>query len=239
MIPDPQDTWFDPAELAQLSRPTMERAIEALDAGDPASARKLCNDMRYEWRFLHDVMVELIAGLISFIQARIGEDAVPEAWADAMERGWKRDTAQIIESDRRKVVQALAASWRAHSTSGVGPNPGAFTIEEDHQKFIFRMNPCGSGQRLWRNRGYEGERRFGVTEHAHDWSYGRKNFPLYCTHCAFMNELLPIKWYGLPLYPSQPPEDFDTDPCTWYWYKDPDHIPELYWRRYGIPKHAP
>ena len=41
-----------------------------------------------------------------------------------------------------------------------------------------------------------------------------------------MNELLPIRWIGYPLYPSDPPEDFDHDPCTWYWYKDPADIPD-------------
>ena len=75
-----------------------------------------------------------------------------------------------------------------------------------------------------------------MTEEAHDWSYGREGFPLYCTHCAFMNELLPIRWYGMPLYPSRPPEDFDHDPCTWYWYKDPADIPDEYWRRYGLER---
>lgn len=233
------ERWFDPHELAELSRPTMDRAIEAIDSGSCDVAKKLCNDMRYEWRFLHDVMVELIAGLVTFVQRRVGENAVPEAWSEAMEHGWKRDTTRITKSDRREIVLALAASWRAHSTSGVGPNPGAFTIEEDAKKFIFRMNPCGSGQRLWRNGRYDGVSGFGLTSEAHDWSYGRKNFPLYCTHCAFMNELLPIKWYGLPLYPSNPPEDFDSDPCTWYWYKDPADIPELYWRRYGMWKNSP
>jgi hypothetical protein len=48
-----------------------------------------------------------------------------------------------------------------------------------------------------------------------------------------MNESLPIKWYGVPLYPSEPPTDFNHDPCTWYWYKDPADIPVKYWERYG------
>ena len=103
------------------------------------------------------------------------------------------------------MVRALAATWRAHSSSGVGPNPGAFTITEDDEKFTFAMNPCGSGQRLWRNGRYEGPDGFGVTDEAHDWSYGREGFPLYCTHCTFMNELLPIRWIGQPVYPSDPP----------------------------------
>ena len=62
------------------------------------------------------------------------------------------------------------------------------------------MNPCGSGQRLVRNGRY-GPDGWGVTDSAHDWSYGREGFPLYCTHCAFMNELGPINWIGYPVYP--------------------------------------
>jgi hypothetical protein len=232
------DRWFTPEQLAEMSRPTMDRAIEALDAGDVETARRLCNAMRHEWRFLHDLMAESTVGLVTFIQERFGEEQVGEAWRDALKRGWKRDTGQILDRDRREVVEALAASWRAHSTSGVGPEPGAFTVEEDDEKFIFRMNPCGSGQRLWRRGLYEGPDGYGITHEAHDWSYGRKGFPLYCTHCAFMNESLPIKWYGLPLYPSVPPDDFDRDPCTWYWYKDPADIPAEYWERYGARKDA-
>ena len=73
-----------------------------------------------------------------------------------------------------------------------------------------------------------------MTHAAHDWSYGREGFPLYCTHCSFMNESLPIRWIGYPLYPSDPPDDFATDPCTWYWYKDPADIPDRHWERHGL-----
>jgi hypothetical protein len=233
------ERWFDPDELRDMSRPTMDRAIEAIEAGDSERALALCKAMKHEWRFLHDLMAEGVLGLISFIQERFGEDEVAEAWRSSQERGWRRDTEQIIARDRREIVEALAATWRAHSTSGVGPNPGAFTITEDDEKFTFEMNPCGSGQRLWRNGMYTGEHAYGVTREAHDWSYGREGFPLYCTHCAFMNELMPIKWYGMPLYPSDPPDDYDRDPCTWYWYKDPSDIPARHWERYGLTKDAP
>jgi hypothetical protein len=118
----------------------------------------------------------------------------------------------------------------------VGPNPGSFTITEDDEKVTFAMNPCGSGQRLVRNGAYDGLPDGGGTREAHDWSFGRKGFPLYCTHCSFMNESMPIQWSGYPLYPSDPPEDYSKDPCTWYWYKDPDAIPERHWSRYGAVK---
>lgn len=232
------ERWFSEVELDQMSQPTMDRAIVALEAGDTDTALSLCKAMRHEWRFLHDVMAESMLGLVTYIQQQEGDDGVARAWEESLRRGWKRDTGKIFERDRREIVEALAATWRAHSGSATGQNPGAFTIEEDEEKFTFAMNPCGSGQRLWRNGAYKGEDAYGVTEKAHDWSYGRKDFPLYCTHCAFMNELLPIRWYGMPLYPSRAPEDFDHDPCVWYWYKDPENIPDEYWQRYGMERAA-
>jgi hypothetical protein len=229
------DRWFSDEELAELSRPTMDKAIEALDAGDVDRARALCEEMKHEWRFLHDLMVNGVAGLLTFIQERLGEDAVRDA-QDGDQRFWRNAVEQIDSTDRRAIVYALAATWRAHSCSGTGPSPGAFTITEDDEKVTFAMNPCGSGQRLWRNGGYQGEGAYGLTQEAHDWSFGRKDFPIYCTHCTFMNEMLPIRWIGYPVYPSDPPGDFDSDPCTWYWYKDPADIPDRHWDRYGLER---
>ena len=73
-----------------MSRPTMDRAIEALDRGDLSEgARALCEEMKHEWRYLHDLMVEGIGGLISFIQDRLGDDGVADAWTDGQGRGWE------------------------------------------------------------------------------------------------------------------------------------------------------
>lgn len=228
--------WFTREELNEMSRPTMDRAIEAMDRGDIDEARRLCEEMKHEWRALHDLMVEGIAGLISFVADRMGEDAVEDAWRYGNDRTWKRDVKKIARYPRKEIVRALAATWRAHSTSGKGPHPGSFTITEDDEKFTFSMNPCGSGQRLVRMGKYEGDDGFKLTERAHDWSYGREGFPMYCTHCAFMNEVQPIEWLGFPIYPSDPPDDYSRDPCVWYWYKDPADIPARHWERYGLRK---
>lgn len=222
-----------------MSRPTMDRAIEAIDRGDLEGARELCEAMKYEWRFLHDLMVESIAGLLSFIQERQGEDAVADAHRWTMAKGWRRNVAAIATRDRKEIVQLLAATWRAHSGSGTGPHPGAFTVTEDDEKVVFAMNPCGSGQRLWRMGRYQRPDGYNVTEKAHDWAYGRQGFPIYCTHCTFMNEILSIEWIGYPIYPSDPPDDFGHDPCTWYWYKDPADIPDRFWERYGVTRAVP
>jgi hypothetical protein len=232
------ERWFTDGELKEMSRPTMDRVIEAIDAGDLEGAKRLCEEMKHEWRFLHDMMVDGIAASMTWVKERLGEEAVGESQKWAMERYWKRSVEAIDKRPRKEIVQLLAATWRAHSTSGVGPKPGAFTITEDDEKFTFSMNPCGSGQRLVRLGKYEGENAFGTTDEAHTWSYGRTDFPLYCTHCAFMNEVQPIEWLGAPVYPSDPPEDFHRDPCTWYWYKDPADIPARHWERHGLTKPA-
>lgn len=227
------ERWFSKDELRDMSRPTMDRAAEAMRRGDLEVAERLCEEMKHETQSMHDLLVDGIAGLISFVHERLGDEGVREAWEWSLERSWRRPVETIASSDRKQIARALAATWRAHSTSGVGPVPGAFTISEDDEKLVFTMNPCGSGQRLWRMGRYR-EGGWGVTSEAHEWSYGRGRFPLYCTHCAFMNELLPIRWIGYPVYPSDPPDDFDRDPCVWYWYKDPADIPERHFSRYGL-----
>ena len=229
--------WFEPDELEEMSRPTMDRAIEAIEAGDLETAKRLCGEMKHEWLMLHDLMAESILGLISFVQDRLGDEGVADAWEVNCEQGWRRHHAAIEQLDRRQIVHLLAATWRAHSGSGVGEHPGSFTVTEDDEKVTFTMNPCGSGQRLVRKGLYE-KNGYGRTREAHDWSYGRKDFPLYCTHCSFMNESMPIQWSGYPVYPSDPPEDYSTDPCTWYWYKRREDIPERHWKRYGATKPA-
>ncbi len=107
-----------------MSRPTMDRAIEALEAGDSETALELCKAMRHEWRFLHDLMAESMLGLVTYIQQKGGDEGVAEAWEESLRRGWKRDTGQILERDRRDVVEALAALRRESGPEG--GEPGAF-----------------------------------------------------------------------------------------------------------------
>src|SRR5258708_29914673 len=126
--------WFSEHELAELSRPTMDRAVEAIDAGDLDEARRLCGEMKHEWQMLHDLMAAGVLDLVSFIQQRLGDDGVAEAWSESMGRGWRRHHDAIAALERRDLVPLLAATWRAHSTSGARPNPGSFTITEQEGK---------------------------------------------------------------------------------------------------------
>jgi hypothetical protein len=118
------ERWFSDDELREMSRPTMLRAIEAIEAGALDEAKELCEAMRWESQFMHDLLVDGIAGLISFVKERLGDDGVEEAWTYSLERSWRRPVERIAETDRKAIAEALAATWRAHSTSGVGPIRG-------------------------------------------------------------------------------------------------------------------
>ena len=74
------DRWFSEEELERLSQPTMDRAIEALDAGDPEEARRLCNEMKHEWQMLHDLMA---AGVLE--GPRVGQvlSLIEQEWIDS------------------------------------------------------------------------------------------------------------------------------------------------------------
>jgi len=183
------ERWFTEEELTELSRPTMDRAIEAIDAGDLDGARRRCEEMKHEWLMLHDLMVEGVLGLISFIQDSSGTTGCRGVGVADGERLEAPHDA-INRLPRKELVYLLAPPG-GHTRARVGEHPGAFTITEDDEKVTFTMNPCGSGQRLVRKGIYE-LLGAGRTREAHDWSYGRKDFPLYCTHCTFMNESLPI-----------------------------------------------
>ena len=120
MSTDENGRWFSDEELGEMSRPTMDRVIEAIDRGDLDEAKALCEGMKYEGQFMHDMLVDGIAGLISFVKHKLGDDGVEEAWEYSLERGWKPTVEAIDRNDRRFIAQALAATWRAHSTSRMG-----------------------------------------------------------------------------------------------------------------------
>ena len=71
-------------------------------AGDSERAARLCEEMKHESQFMHDLLVDGIAGLISFVKERLGDEGVEEAWRWSLERSWRRPVETIAESDRTR-----------------------------------------------------------------------------------------------------------------------------------------
>jgi hypothetical protein len=227
---------FSRKVLSDMTYPLKgQKLAEKLKEMDLSSAKSLCLEVDHEWGLLHDLLVESIASLLTFIGNRFGEDRVGDSLKFMTEKVWKVPFEKINSRDRKSVVLALAATWRAHSTGGIGPEAGGFTVEEDDEKFTFTLKPCGSGQRLVNRGYYEEPAKFAKTKEAHPWSFNREDFPYYCAHCTYMNEVMPIEWSGAPVYPLDPPKSF-KEPCTWYYYKNPEDTPERFFKRYGYDK---
>ena len=102
--------WFTDEDLAAMSRPTMERAIEAIDAGDGEAAKRLCEEMKHESQFMHDLLVDGVAGLISFVKEKLGDAGVEEAWEYSLERSWKKPVETMMASTSGAAAPASAAA---------------------------------------------------------------------------------------------------------------------------------
>ena len=140
------------------------------------------------------------------------------------------------------MVEQVAITAEIMRSHDCGPNQdGAVLVIEEQDRYIIRMDPCGSSGRMRRGDPVDGTPsrleapyNFGVTKEAHDWSWGQAGVPYYCLHCA-VNKILPMEWDGHPLWVM----DYDTDPekpCQWCFYKSFDLIPEHYYTRLGFKK---
>jgi len=151
------ERWFTEEELTELSRPTMDRAIEAIDAGDLDGARRRCEEMKHEWLMLHDLMVEGVLGLISFIQDKLGTTGSPRRGR----RGRRTaGSATTTPSTGCRARSSLPPGRHLAGTLGlgVGEHPGAFTITEDDEKVTFTMTRAGRGS-AWCARDLRAPRR--------------------------------------------------------------------------------
>lgn len=238
----------------KLHRPIREDAWEELGIGTPAlivraieegrleEAKALASYTIPEGKALHDLFCDWIWDLLTKAALQHGEEevyrlcrATQETWM--MRRTWKG----LLKMSVEERVYINAEVMRSHRC---GPNQdGEIEILEDEYRISIKMDPCGSGGRMRRGDPVDGTPsrlgppyHFGVTQRPYSWSWGKKNVPYYCIHCA-VNEILPIEWGGYPLWVTGYADD-SHEPCYWHFYKRPEWIPEIYFRRLGFSKPA-
>ena len=123
---------------------------------------------------------------------------------------------------RRNLLQATAAGTVAATVARqTSVSAGVFQpvkIEEDDEQFTITGHPCGSGERLIRDGGYEPPRNFLKIQEPQPMTFNRVDFPVYCAHCYFQN-LARIEPEGAPLFVTEPPSELGKKPCRVYMYK--------------------
>ncbi|MBP1707373.1 MAG: hypothetical protein H6Q39_1097 [Chloroflexi bacterium] len=219
---------FTDKELKQLGGSTLEKTLEAIDAGDKEKARKLAIQAQKEYNYLHDGYFTWASGLLTYIYNHWGVDEVEKA-----ERFAHGVEAKLVfkppeKKDIRSLVENMARTVQGHMQP--------VTVEEEDDKFLITMHPCGSGQRIIQMGGYE--TGLAKIKEAHNITWQHKDFPIYCVHCPII-ELLSIDNSGGYLgVVREEPYPIESGLCKFVLYKDPDDIPERYYTRIGKKKPA-
>ena len=152
-----------------------------------------------------------------------------------MKRTWKGYLRLAV--DER--VAVTAEIMRSHYCGPDQDGEIEVVRRDDHLAIV--MDPCGSGGRMRRGDPVEGTPSrldppysFGATREPHPESWGRRNVPYYCMHCAH-NEILPMEWGGHPLWVTAYDEDA-SKPCEWRFYHRAEDIPDEVYTRVGRAK---
>jgi hypothetical protein len=221
---------FTEEELRSMERRTLDVVLETMDKGDKEEAKALAKRMYEEFNYLHDGYMVWVTGLLTYIYKNYGIDAVEKAEREAhtIEAETVFKPPKEALTDMRARIQFTAKTFRGHLQP--------LTIEEDDEKIVITMQPCGSGERIIEKGGYEAG--LARVRDRHPITWGMKDFPIYCVHCPVM-ELLAIEGTGNfgPVHLVHEPMIMGS--CHFAFYKDPANIPDEYYERIGKAKPAP
>jgi hypothetical protein len=173
---------------------------------------------------LHDLYLEIVEALQGALSNFFGEESLYQAL---------RYTAEKKKFWFEKMIKLTPEDLVRQSADLVKHHMGHFQVTEDEEKFTFNMDPCGSGGRLWRRETQGGMgKEIYYTTNAHPQNLNQKGLPAYCTHCPVWNSLLPIEWFGFPLWVYELPKS-SSESCKIHIFKNPENIPQEYFSLLG------
>jgi hypothetical protein len=229
-------------DAATLGRSTLDEAFDALDAGEIEEAKELLESGRVEQQLMMDHMVDWAWGMLTWVQRENGEQAVERIMRDTLGPYVASRYGNLLDLTFDERVALTIEAMRGH-LSGPGRR-GSMDVDRTADRVVISFDPCGTGGNARRGDPDRGiapatERpELGFSSDAHDWTWNEEDVCLYCSHCALVNEILPIETLGFPLrvtdYPKNP-----GDKCRWTLYADPADIPAIAYERVGKKKPSP
>ena len=219
---------FSNEELREMEKRSVDRLLEAIEAGDRDEAKKIAQRMYNEFQSMHDLYRDWITSTLSSIGRRHGDSALEAIMLDGV-RAWWGPISKRLHGDGSlaKRARMFVAGLRGHLQP--------MRIEEDDEKIVIQMRPCGSGGRLVLEGKYEGPDAFLTIQGPQRLTYDRKDFPVYCAHEAAM-EQADIEQNGRPFVVVEPAAKLGKEHCSFIIYKDPDKVPAKYFERIGLEK---
>lgn len=224
-----EQRFFTDEELREMGRRTVDRLIDAIDAGDPDKARKIARRMYNEFLGMHDLYRNWVTATLSAVGRRYGDEALDDIMCEGVRAWWKPILASLPQGS-----EALPARIRMFA-AGLQGHLQPLEISEDEEKITIKMCPCGSGGRLVSEGKYEGPDAFLKIDKPQPMTYGRTDYPVYCAH-EYAMEKVDIEENGTPFMVVEPAEKLGRDHCRLLIYKNPAAVPLKYFARIGRTK---
>ena len=171
-------------DAERMTTPRCQRALEKLDRGQ-RDLHPLLADQHTEWRPLHDLLCLWVTALFCRVNREEGLGYLTELVWETYVELFAVNYLLYAAQDERSVFRSLARIWHYHQAN--------YRVTEEVDRFVFHLDPCGSGGRLYRGEmGLDGSFRYGAgmlseIREAADITFGRSPFPAYCIHCAATN----------------------------------------------------
>jgi hypothetical protein len=223
------ERFFNEADLRDMERRTVDRLVDAIDAGDAEKARKLARRMYNEFLSMHDLYRNWITATLSEVGRRFGDQALDDIMVEGV-RAWWKPILDSLPKDPESLpgrIKMFAAGLHGHLQP--------LEITEDEEKVSIRMCPCGSGGRLVQEGKYEGPDAFLKIENPQPLTYGCKDYPVYCAH-EYAMERIDIEENGYPFVVVEPAAEIGKEHCVMHIYKKPAEVPLKYYERIGLKK---
>jgi hypothetical protein len=184
---------FDAAELALACKAAAQQARERLAAGD-TDLEPLLRGQRLDWKPWHDFGVCTLEYFYAIALEVGGPDYLDEMLAQTYEPAFEAGFPRYAAMSDDALVREIAKTWNYHCAD--------FRLSEEDDRFVFTLDPCGSGGRLFRGQMWRDMFRYGeplapTIPQAHDIDFNRRDCPAYCTHCAASNR---AQFRGGPLF---------------------------------------
>jgi hypothetical protein len=218
-------------EIAEMEKLSVDRVIEAIEAGDKDNAKKMARRMYNEFLSMHDLYRNWAAATLSFIGDRFGDTVLEEAMDAGVKSWWLPNLEKMPQGEDAASLKARVKMFVAGLRAHLMP----LHIEEDDEKIVLQMRPCGSGGRLVLEGKYDGPDGLRTLKGKQLLTYGRETFPVYCAHEPIM-ELQDIKANGAPFVVIEPAAEIGKQHCNFIIYKDKSKVPAKYYERLGLKK---
>ena len=217
---------MDQEELKELGMSNLDKVLRALDKGDIEEARKCAQVMEQEAKHAHDLMVDFVWVLLTYIGKRYGDDEVVKAMR-SRHAGQPQVAERMLGMIPEDAVRFKTMIHRAHHSR--------MTLTEEEDRFVLKLDPCNTGGRMLRQGLDQPPMNLGKFRKKLPESWDQTDVSYYCGHCAMHSIMGVEKGAPHPTWIYDRPKN-SQGPCYQYCYKRTQDVPEKYFSELGLKK---